>query len=183
MKTQNENIKYQNSPLKKSTGIISDILNYFIKKPHLKTAIKYRSAEQREFFRQRIMQRTDVDVSSYSVLNIHQIGIDAPVTHVFEELQKWDGDSKYWPNSIAKVARNENRLEDIQILLFGLSKYPFGIKNGLFGLKYIPLFNLNKIKFQELPDSSNFDNARYLLFKCSGGYPIGIFAMYARSSI
>lgn len=27
------------------------------------------------------------------------------------------------------------------------------------------------------------DNARYLLYKCSGGYPIGVFTMYVRSSI
>ena len=29
----------------------------------------------------------------------------------------------------------------------------------------------------------DFDNARYLLYRSSGGYPIGIFAMYVRSSI
>jgi hypothetical protein len=171
------------SPLGISRGLLSDIRRYFLKKPQITTAIKYKSKNQREFFSQRIMQRIGIDVANYSVLNIHQIGIDAPVSHVFEELLKWDGNSIYWPNSIAKVDRNNNRLEDIRILLFGLSKYPFGIKNGLFGLKYIPLFNLNKIKFQDVPDPVNYDNARYLLFECSGGYPIGIFAMYVRSSI
>ena len=27
------------------------------------------------------------------------------------------------------------------------------------------------------------DNARFLLYECSGGYPIGIFTIYVRSSI
>jgi hypothetical protein len=27
------------------------------------------------------------------------------------------------------------------------------------------------------------DNARYLLYRCSGGYPLGVFAIYVRSSI
>ena len=47
----------------------------------------------------------------------------------------------------------------------------------------IPLFNLNAIQIKALPDAFDFDNARYLLYKCSGGYPIGIYAMYVRSSI
>ena len=34
-----------------------------------------------------------------------------------------------------------------------------------------------------MPDPDEFDNARYLLYDCSGGYPIGIFSMYVRSSI
>jgi hypothetical protein len=50
-------------------------------------------------------------------------------------------------------------------------------------LKFIPLFQLNALRIQHLPDPSDFDNARYLLYNCSGGYPIGIFAMYTRSSI
>lgn len=184
MKKAEEEIKgVTNNTLNKSTGILSDIRLFFFKKPKIETFIKYKSEKQREFFSQRIMQRIGMDVANYSVLNIHQIGISAPVNHVFEELQKWDGDSMYWPNSVARVVRNNNRLDDIQILLFGLSKYPFGFKNGLLGLEYIPLFNLNKIKFQNVPDPSNSDNARYLLFKCSGGYPIGIFAMYVRSAI
>ncbi|MCK5730572.1 MAG: hypothetical protein KAH68_05830, partial [Draconibacterium sp.] len=33
------------------------------------------------------------------------------------------------------------------------------------------------------PDTFDFDNARYLLYESSGGYPIGIFTMYVRSSI
>ena len=37
--------------------------------------------------------------------------------------------------------------------------------------------------FEELVAKYGEDNARYLLYKCSGGYPIGFFSMYVRSSI
>jgi hypothetical protein len=34
-----------------------------------------------------------------------------------------------------------------------------------------------------MPDPNDVDNARYLLYESSGGYPIGIFSMYVRTSI
>ena len=37
--------------------------------------------------------------------------------------------------------------------------------------------------FAEAPSPSDLDNARYVLYKCRGGYPIGIFSVYVRSSI
>jgi len=42
---------------------------------------------------------------------------------------------------------------------------------------------MNAIRIKRVPDPFDFDNARYLLYECSGGYPIGIFFMYVRSSI
>ena len=45
------------------------------------------------------------------------------------------------------------------------------------------MFNLRANTFQELPDPSDFDNARYLLYNSSGGYPIGVCYIYVRSSI
>lgn len=51
------------------------------------------------------------------------------------------------------------------------------------GFHFIPLFFLNSIRIKYTPDSFDFDNARYLLYESHGGYPIGIFAMYVRSSI
>ncbi len=54
---------------------------------------------------------------------------------------------------------------------------------SFFGFKLIPLFFLNAIQIKKVPDAFDFDNARYLLYKCSGGYPIGIYIMYVRSSI
>ena len=47
----------------------------------------------------------------------------------------------------------------------------------------IVLFFLNVIRIKKVPDNFDFDNARYLLYECSGGYPIGILAIYVRSSI
>ena len=118
----------------------------------------------------------------YSVLNIHRIGIKVPVRYVYEELLNWDGESVYWPNKLAKISRIEGQVENIQILFFGLKKFLFDIK-GLFSKETTPLFSLDAIKFQHTPKQSDPDNARYLLYKCSGGYPIGIFSIYARSSI
>ena len=51
------------------------------------------------------------------------------------------------------------------------------------GRSFIPLFKLDALHFQKIPDLSDSDNARFLLYKCSGGYPIGIFSLYVRSSI
>ncbi len=54
---------------------------------------------------------------------------------------------------------------------------------SFFGLPLIPLFLLDAIRIKSVPDSYDFDNARYFLYECSGGYPIGILAIYVRSSI
>ncbi len=45
------------------------------------------------------------------------------------------------------------------------------------------LFKLEKRQFNFTPHTSDFDNARSLLYDCSGGYPIGILSLYVRSSI
>ena len=42
---------------------------------------------------------------------------------------------------------------------------------------------MNSITIKKIPDDTSSDNARFLLYKTSGGYPIGIFSMYVRSSI
>lgn len=170
-------------PPPKSCGVFSDIRSFFLHKPPIHTLVRFNSVEERQNYSHRIMQRMSINVDEYAVLNIHQIGINAPVLYVFEELEKWDGDSTCWPNHIAAVERQDGRLEHIKIYLLGKKKYPFPFKKSFFGLRYIPLFQVDKLKFQHLPPPSGHDNARYLLYECSGGYPIGIFAMYARSSI
>jgi len=157
------------APPEKSRSIISDIRFFIFHKPAVRTLIQFSNKAEREDYSHRIIQRTGIDVTKYSVLNIHRIGIEVPVRYVFEELLSWDGDSTCWPNHIATVDRLDGQLEKIQIFLLGLKKFK-------------PLFNLNAIKFQHLPGCSD-DNARYLLFDSSGGYPIGIFAMYVRSPI
>ena len=156
-------------PPEKSHGIVSDIRFFILHKPVIPTLIEYSSEAEREDYSHRIIQRIGIDVTKYSVLNIHRIGIEVPVRYVFEELLSWDGDSTCWPNHIAAVDRLDGRLEKIQIFLLGRKKWK-------------PLFSLNAIRFQHLPGPSD-DNARYLLFDSTGGYPIGIFAMYVRSSI
>ena len=121
-------------------------------------------------------------VNEYSVLNIHKIGIDVPVKYVFEELLQWDGNSNFWPNQLARVKRINGSLEKIVIYTLGLEKINFwGVLST--GIKFKPLFNMSALKFQLTTPASDTDNARYLLYKCSGGYPIGVFSLYVRSSI
>jgi hypothetical protein len=170
------------SPPERSAGILSDTRYFFFHRPAIPTLIEFSSEAEKEDYSHRIMQRIGIDITKYSVLNIHRIGIHVPVRYVFEELLQWDGDSSCWPNHIATVDRLDGRLEHIQIFLLGRKKYPFGLKNDLFGLNFIPLFSLDAKKFQHLPGLSD-DNARYLLYDSSGGYPIGIFTMYVRSAV
>ncbi len=169
-------------PPQKSRGILTDIKYFFLNKPKVPTLIKFANEEEKKAYSHRIIQRIGIDVLKYSVQNIHRIGIRTPVRYVFEELIQWDGHSSCWPNHIATVERLNGQLEHIKIYLLNCRKYPLGFKKSFFGLKYIPLFYLNAIKFQFLPGPAD-DNARYLLYSSSGGYPIGIYAMYARSSI
>jgi len=171
--TQQYNIK---SPPSVSKSIFSDIKLFLFNKPKERTLVKVDSSSKKQNYTHSILQRIEIDVDKYKVLNIHRIGIEAPASYVFNELLNWNGESKCWPNHIAKVSRVNNKIEQIKIYLFGRD-------NFLFGKNLFHLFNLNAIKIQKNPISTDFDNARYLLYECSGGYPIGIFAMYVRTSI
>jgi hypothetical protein len=171
------------SPPTRSKGIWTDIKFFFFNTPEKPTRIRINTPEDREYYNNRIVQRFGIDPDKYSVLNIHKIGVDAPPSYVFDELLRWNGDSTCWPNHIARIQLVNNRLENIRVLLFGRDKYPFGLKNSFFGLKLLPLFHMNAVRIKRIPDPFDFDNARYLLYECSGGYPIGIFFMYVRSSI
>jgi len=163
--------------------VFSDIWHFLLNKPKIHTLIKFDSEEKRQEYNQRIMQRVGIDVDRNSILNIHKIGVEAPVSYIFNELMNWNGDSTCWPNHVAKVERIEDKIEEIRILPFGWSKYPFSFMKSFFGLHLIPLFLLNSIRIKQVPDAFDFDNARYLLYRCSGGYPIGIYTLYVRSSI
>ncbi len=171
------------NPPSKSKNVFTDIWHFLIHSPHKSTLVKTDTEEKRQEYNQRVLQRVGVEVDKNNILNIHQIGVNAPVSYVFNELLNWNGDSTCWPNHVARVERIDNQLEQIRILPFGWSKYPFRFMNSIFGLQIIPLFYLKSIRFKQVPDTFDFDNARYLLYRCSGGYPIGIFAMYVRSSI
>ena len=170
------------SPPPRSKGLLSDIRCFLLNKPEIPTLITFKSESERLDYSQRIIQRIGIHVSDFTILNIHKIGINIPEKNVFDELLNWDGDSTYWPNHIAKVVRMDNRLENIQICSFGFTENVFGLKNNFLIRKFVPLFNLKAIRFQLVPDL-DLENARYLLYECSGGYPIGIFCMYVRSSI
>jgi uncharacterized protein YbjT (DUF2867 family) len=170
-------------PPRKSKGLLSDIKNFLWNKPNIPTLIKFSSFEERENYSYRILQRLGVKVSNYRILNVHKIGVNAPAKYIFEELLKWNGDSTCWPNHLARISLKNNRLETLYIYLFGWTKLPTWIKQSFLGKSFIPLFKLNAINFQKVPDPMGSDNARYLLYKSSGGYPIGVFTMYVRSSI
>jgi hypothetical protein len=169
-------------PPSRSKNVFTDFINFMWNKPKIPTLIKFMTDEDRKEYNERILQRICLKVDRFSILNLHKIGVEAPVSLVFNELLNWNGDSTCWPNHVARVQRINNEIEQVQILPFGWKKYPFGLKS-FFGFQPIPLFNLNSIRIKSTPDTFDFDNARYLLYKCSGGYPIGIFSMYVRSSI
>lgn len=163
-------------PPPKSESLLSDIGTYLFHHPRRPTLVPFGLDVEREDYSQRINQRLGINVGRYAILNLHQIGIEAPVSTVFEELLRWNGDSSCWPNHIAMFSRVDDNLESIRL-------YPLGLERGLLGFEVAPLFNLHAIRFQRAPDPLDSDNARYLLYECSGGYPIGIFAIYVRSAI
>jgi hypothetical protein len=167
----------------RSNGIFSDIRYFFLDKPEIATKIKFRSEDEREQYSQSILQRTGIGVDSYRVLNIHRIGIEVPSTFVFEELLKWNDSSNCWPNHIAQLTLKDGQLDHIKVNLFGIPSDPFSYRKGIAGINLFHLFNMNAIKIQKTPAPFDFDNARYMLYSCSGGYPIGVFSMYVRSSI
>lgn len=170
-------------PPVQSRNKFSDIWHFLLKRPKIKTLIRFRTQAQRQNYNERILQRLGISTEKYSVLNVHQIGVNTPVSYMFNELLRWNGDSTCWPNNIAKVDRIDDQLEDIQILLFGREKHPLGLDKLLARTNLIPLFRLKIHTFKKVPDAFDFDNARYLLYNCSGGYPIGFFGMYVRSPI
>lgn len=166
-----------------SKNVLTDILYFFVHKPKHPTYVRFDNPEERYDYNQRIIQRLGIDSAEYSVLNINKIAIDAPVHQIFDDLMHFKNNPSCWPNHIAKVDRVDNDLSHIRILPFGWKRYPFKFMKSFFGLPLIPLFLLDAIQIKNVPDSYDFDNARYFLYKCSGGYPIGILAIYVRSSI
>ena len=160
----------------RSKNIFTDISQYLLRKPPLETLVKQQTNDARIEIGKSILQRTGIDVENYKMLNLHRVGIEAPASYVFEELLKWSGDSICWPNHIAKVNLQNNKLDQIKIFFLGINK-------GFWGMNLFHLFDLSAIRIQRVPAHADFDNARYLLYECKGGYPIGVFSMYVRSSI
>ncbi len=167
----------------RSTSLLSDVRAYFLARPPVPTRVTFPTAAARQEYSRRIMQRIGIAVGEYSVLNVHRIGVEVPVRYVFEELTRWNGDGTCWPNHVAMASLPEGGIEKVHLYLMGWTRYPFGFKRSFLGLRFVPLFDLDAIRFQTVPSPTEIDNARYLLYRCSGGYPIGIFAVYVRSNI
>jgi len=163
-------------------GKVGDVREFFLHRPNTPTLIEFPTEAEREEYSLRILQRLDIDVSSYSVLNLHRIGVEAPVQNVFEEVLQWSGHSSCWPNHIAQVDRPHGRVDHIDIRAMGLNRLPFGARTSL-GWNVPPLFALKALEIQRSPDPLGPDNARFVLYSCSGGYPIGIFLIYVRSPV
>lgn len=163
-------------PPRRSQNIFTDIKYFVFHKPKVKTFVDFHSVEERNEIGQRILQRTGVGVDSYGMLNMHKIGIEAPSHYVFDEVMKWNGDSRCWPNHIANVELKDKKMKKIHVYLFS----PFRFFGKIFGIR---LFDMKINRMQTAPKTNDLDNARYILYNCSGGYPIGIFSMYVRSSI
>jgi len=170
------------APPSRSGSLARDFQNFILRPPKTATLIEFVSREKREDYTHRILQRIGVDVTSYSVLNLHKIGIDVPVQYTFREVLAWDGDSSCWPNRIAKLERVADEIDHLRIRPLGLVRVPFGRRSRI-GWNVPPLFKLNTIRIQDRPGNLDPDNARYILFSCEGGYPIGVFVLYVRSSI
>lgn len=165
-----------------SRSLLDDLRLYLLHRPRVSTRVAIDSAETRRDFEARIMRRIGIRVDSYTVLNIHRIGVEVPVSHVFDELLKWGADAEFWPNHLATVERHEESLDHMRVLLLGRSELPFGLGDRLFGLQIVPLFRLHALRIQRTPVVGQ-DNARYLLYESGGGYPIGFLALYVRSRI
>lgn len=164
-------------------GILADIRDYLIHRPAVPTRVEFTSRSEREDYSSRIMQRLDISVEGYAILNIHRIGVGAPVTFVFEQLQTWSATAPWWPNSIAKLESRDRSLKRLRVYFLGRKRHLFGLKFPFFGLNVIPLFKMNVMTVRAVPEPLDVDNARYMLYRCSGGYPVGIVVVYVRSPI
>ncbi|MHC5212561.1 MAG: hypothetical protein ACYTG2_17755 [Planctomycetota bacterium] len=170
-------------PPEPGRGVVSDVLRYVVHRPEVPTLVRFGTDAELEDYSHRIAQRVGIDVTEYSILNIHKIGIDVPARYVFEQVLGLEEDSPIWPNHIATSERNDGSIEHLRVVLLGRLARLKRWTRRLFGDGFGTLFELNMIRLRQVPDADNFDNARYLLWECSGGYPIGTLTVYVRSPI
>jgi hypothetical protein len=172
-----------NDPIQPShtSGLGSDIRNFFLNEPGIPTLVEFDDRLLREEYTSRIAQRVGIDVSQYSVVNIHRIGIQAPVRFVFAEIGRWRGNAPYWPNHVATLDMQDGEPGHVRVVLLGRSvgRWVASLTGGRLGT----LFEMHARTVRADPSDSDADNARYLLWDCRGGYPMGIFSVYARSPI
>ncbi len=172
------------TPVPQATRSVSDdVRQFFLHRPEVPTLLDTSSPADLDELAAQAVQRLGVDLSDYSVVNVHRIGIDAPVRFVFEEVMGWSGRSPAWPNHVATVEGLDERRERVRIVLLG---DPSGSRRDPLyrtGARIRTLFNMRLSELRRDPSPAGLDNARFLLWECSGGYPIGVFAILARSSI
>ena len=165
-----------------STSALSDILNFVIHRPSIPTQVSVESDTWREDYTRRIAERTGVDVSVFSILNLHRIGIEAPVETVFDEVERWEGGSACWPDHLATIEEIPGEQDGFRVVLLGRSGLMRRLRSR-FGPEFGSLFVATVVEARRVPDMRDTENARFFLWNCSGGYPIGVFSIFARSRI
>lgn len=166
-----------------SRSVLSDIRRFVLRRPAIPTLIESKSDAVREDYEHRIRQRLALSASEYAIMNIHKIGIAVPGSLVFEEFLEGEAVERCWPGHLAKLERADGDFENQNVYLLGRKKRFLGLRYDLFGLNVVPLFTMKTIKMQRMPDPADLDSPRYILYDCSGGYPVGMFCCYVRSSI
>jgi hypothetical protein len=164
-----------------TSSLGSDIRGFFLHEPQIPTLVEFDDRSLREEYTSRIAQRVGIDVSQYAVVNIHRIGIEAPVRFVFGEIGRWRGNAPYWPNHVATLEMQNRDPGHVRVVLLGRSIGRW--LGSVTGVRVGTLFEMHAREVRSDPSSSDADNARYLLWDCRGGYPMGIFSVYARSPI
>jgi hypothetical protein len=151
----------------RTQGLWADLTGYVLRRPARPTRVPLPTVARRGDYDDRILQRLGIRVHDYSVLNIHRVGIEAPTALVWETVTRWRPDGGYWPNTLARAEFARHLPRHVEILLLG----------------HIPLFQLDFLRWQTTPGPTDVDNARYLIYRCRGGYPMGVLSIYVRSRI
>ncbi|MHC4449209.1 MAG: hypothetical protein ACYS0E_03555 [Planctomycetota bacterium] len=145
-----------------SRGLLGDIYHFLLRRPARSTHVVIQDAAGREHYGRRIARHLGTPVDEYSVLNIHRIGINATADQVMDAIRNGAALDACWPNHLARVERNGTAEARVSVL----------------GCRFWSLFRLTEIEVDPVEGE-----ARHLLFRSHGGYPIGIFAMFVRPSI
>jgi hypothetical protein len=163
--------------------LLSDVRGFLLHRPAIRTFVPCSTPEQREDFDRAVLERVHVGVERYAILNIHRIGVTAPAPFVFEQFRTWQPRSVWWPNRIASLEAADRRLQHIRVYFLGRKRHLFGIRAPLFGLNVIPLFDMEVLEVRDTPEPGASDEARYMLYRCGGGYPVGVVVVYVRSPL
>lgn len=163
----------------KST-VHSDLRDYFFSRPSAITHVDLPAELDLHDIHAQMARRLGMSVADYSVLNIHEIDIDVPTDVVWAELTRWGPNSGYWPDAVATVEVRDDERRHLEMFLVGRKRSLFGLRNGFLGLNLIPLFRMELLAVRHTPADDDNERGRFFIYGCSGGYPIGILAIYLR---